>query len=394
MHKVLMGCSAGLGEGGLGGHLNFVYESVRHSGGRAEVFTSSSAVSGSTITIPAPSWQKWIKYTPVRWLPATKVYWDTVHFDRYVSEKLPSSPVIYHTFPGYAENSFRKVRRFGGITVLEAATTHVAALFSDTSLEHRTYKMKGSPFHPSWVERVLREYELADYITVASRMQMDSFLRQGMKPEKLLFAPLGVDTKRFHPLPGQASLVPRMKGEPFRIISVGQVSLLKGVPYVLEAVKRTGDPEIEITLFGGIGWRKIRSLIEQYQQAGVRIKLGAGDPIPSLRNSHLCVHAAVNDGFGLAPLEAMATGIPTIVSDATGMKDAIEQGRSGLITPARDAGALAEQILRLKHDDDYRIHMAEASITAAQQYDIQERVAYYAQLLSPVWSSIQGERSG
>ncbi|UUZ80805.1 glycosyltransferase family 4 protein [Paenibacillus sp. P26] len=288
---------------------------------------------------------------------------------------------------------FSKIRASGGISVLEAATTHVNELFAETNEEHFKFKMKGSPYNQPWVDRVKREYELADYITVASRLQRDSFIRQGINPDKLLFAPLGVDTERFSPLTDQSSCLPRAKGDKFTIISVGQVSLRKGIPYLLEAVKLLGDPEIEVILYGGIGWRKIRELIQKYMDMGLRIKLGSGDPVPALRSSHLCIHSAVEDGFGLAPLEAMATGIPTIVTEATGMKDAIHHGMSGIVVPSRDVKRLAEYIQKLKEDDNYRIQMAQAARLAALKYDIRERIAQYAEVLTPVWKSIQLEKS-
>ncbi|CAG7613144.1 D-inositol-3-phosphate glycosyltransferase [Paenibacillus solanacearum] len=389
MYKVFMGCIAGVGQGGLGGHLNFVYQSVKHGGGAAHVFTSSPSSSSSDgiNKIPSPTWNKFVKYTPMRWMPATKVYWESVYFDREVSIQLAKMPIVYHSFPGYAENSFRKVRGAGGITVLEAATTHVSELYSDTNEEHRKYKMKGSPFHKLWVERVMREYELADYITVASQLQKDSFIRQGIRPDKLLFSPLGVNTERFQPVPEQSSLIPRAKGEKFRIISVGQVSLLKGFQYLLEAVKMTEDREIEVTLYGGIGWRSIRNLILDYMKSGIDIKLGVGDPVPALRNSHLCVHSSINDGFGLAPLEAMATGVPTIVTDSTGMKDAICHGVNGIIVSPRDAKGLAESIVKLKNDDNDRIRIAKAARLATTNYDFRKCVAQYSEVLSPIWKS-------
>ncbi|MCZ8516471.1 glycosyltransferase family 4 protein [Paenibacillus filicis] len=393
MHDVKMGCAAGLGQGGLGGHLNFVYNAVKHSGGNAGIFTSSSSSSEQVISIPGPSWQNWIQLTPVRWLPATKVYWESIHFDQAVSEKLPRSPIVYHTFPGYAEYSFKKVRSYGGISVLEAATTHVKDLFRETNEEHRKYKMEGSPYNRAWVERVMREYELADYITVASQLQRESFLRNGIPERKLLFAPLGVDTDRFRPLQSQPSLVPKTKEQKFRIISVGQVCLRKGVQYLLEAVKQLRDPEIEVTLYGGIGWRKIRTLIHDYMDSGVQIKLGSGDPVPALRNSHICVHSAIEDGFGLAPLEAMAAGLPTIVTEATGMKDAIHNDLNGLIVPSRDVISLAESIARLKYDEAYRIQMAHAARMAALKWDNRQRISQYSEALSPVWKSIGGQKS-
>jgi glycosyltransferase involved in cell wall biosynthesis len=276
--------------------------------------------------------------------------------------------------------------RHGGVNVLEAATTHVHELYESTMREHRKFRISGEPFSKPWVKRVLREYELADYITVASRLQWETFVQHGVPGHKLLFAPLGVDTKRFAPAEGQPSLRPREKGEPFRIIAVGQVSLLKGFPYLLDAALALNDPDIEVTLFGGVGWRGIRQLVEAYLQKGLKIRVDVGDPVPALRRSHLCVHASVSDGFGLAPLEAMAAGLPVIVTEGTGMKDAVENGRNGFVVPAGDASALAGRIAELKNDDTLRLAMGAEARQTSLGYDLDSRVAEYAKLLSPIWS--------
>ena len=69
-----------------------------------------------------------------------------------------------------------------------------------------------------------------------------------------------------------------------------------------------------------------------------------GDPLPHLRSAALCVHPAYEDGFAYAPAEALAAGVPVIVSEDTGMKELIEPGRTGLILATGDLDALTEAI--------------------------------------------------
>ncbi|WP_159882555.1 glycosyltransferase family 4 protein [Paenibacillus puerhi] len=385
MSNVWLGCSAGLGSGGLGGHLDFVYRAALEGGVNPHVYCREAPARAGFTSISSPGWQRYIKYTPLRWKPSAHVYMGAVQFDKAVAAAMPGTQAVYHSFPAFAEESFQRVRLNGGVNVLEAATTHVSELYESTMQEHRKFRMSGEPFSKPWVNRVLREYELADYITVASRLQWETFVRHGVSEKKLLFAPLGVDTTRFSPVEHQPSRRIRKEGEPFRIIAVGQVSLLKGFPYLLEAVKSLNDPELEITLFGGVGWRGIRKLVDEYRQRGLNIRIGVGDPLPALRESHLCVHASVSDGFGLAPLEAMATGLPVIVTEGTGMKDVIDNGRNGFVVPRRDAVQLAGRLAELKADQSLRIAMGQAARETALGYEVTNKVAEYASLLSPVW---------
>lgn len=383
--KVMAGCSSGFGQGGLGGHLQFIHRAMDMAGIAAGIYCREAPAQPRFVNIPAPSWAKWLKYTPVRWLPSKQVYWSGIQFDQVVAQLYPAGYSVYHSFPGFAEATFRKVKENDGIAVLEAATTHVEDLYQITEEEHRKYGMAGSPFSRSWVDRVLREYELADYITVASRLQYESFVNRGFPEERLLYAPLGVDTARF--APGEAREEEAESNGTFRIIQVGQISLRKGFLYLLDAVEKIGDPDIEVVLYGGIGWRGIREAISQYREKGVRIVCKAGNPVPALRSSHLCVHSSVEDGFGLAPLEAMAVGLPAVVTNMTGMKDVIDNGVNGFIVPSKNADALADCIAKLKANEPLRKQMGEAARKTAEQYDAGDCAGRYAKALLPVWNA-------
>lgn len=88
--------------------------------------------------------------------------------------------------------------------------------------------------------------------------------------------------------------------------------------------------------------------MRRYLQAALardpRISIGPGDPLARLRRARLCAHPTYEDGFAYAPVEAMACGVPALVSEDTGMKDLIDPGVNGLILPTGDLGALSEAI--------------------------------------------------
>jgi glycosyltransferase involved in cell wall biosynthesis len=63
-----------------------------------------------------------------------------------------------------------------------------------------------------------------------------------------------------------------------------------------------------------------------------------------LHGARLYVHPAYEDGFAYAPAEALACGLPVLVSEDTGMKELIEVGTNGLVLPTGDLDALTEAI--------------------------------------------------
>ncbi|MDG0814428.1 glycosyltransferase family 4 protein [Cohnella rhizosphaerae] len=383
---IYAGSSSGFGEGGLGGHLSFIQKAAHAAGRPIQILCREKPAKlppESCLAIPAPAWTRAMKYSPIRWSPAIQSALIGRQFDVRAAERLPERPIVYHCFPGFAEESFKKVKRWGGVTVLEAATTHADHVYEVTEAEHRKYRMGGSPFSRQWLRRVRREYELADYITIASALQRDSFISRGVPAERLLYAPLGIDTARFAGPSPEARR--RTDGSKFRIVQVGQITLRKGFMYLLEAVRLLNDPEIEVVLVGGIGWRAIRESIDHYKSLGVAIRHASGDPLPALREAHLYVHASVEDGFGLAPLEAMSSGLPAVVTNQTGMQDLIEDGLDGLVVPSRDSRRLAEAIALLKKDEAKRLAMGEAAARKARNYDAGAAARRYANTLRPAW---------
>ena len=88
----------------------------------------------------------------------------------------------------------------------------------------------------------------------------------------------------------------------------------------------------------------MRRFLQEAAARDSRITIGPGDPLPHLRRARLCAHPSYEDGFAYAPVEALACGVPVLVSEDTGMKDLVEQGINGLVLPTGDLSALAEAI--------------------------------------------------
>lgn len=71
------------------------------------------------------------------------------------------------------------------------------------------------------------------------------------------------------------------------------------------------------------------------------------------------VHPALQEGLGVAALQAGAAGVPVVGGKAGGIPEVIEDGRTGILCPPGDAGAVADAIARLLHDPDAAQAMGE-----------------------------------
>ena len=78
------------------------------------------------------------------------------------------------------------------------------------------------------------------------------------------------------------------------------------------------------------------------------------DPVPYLAAMDVFVLPTHREGLGNVLLEAAAMGLPTITTDATGCRDAVQAGVTGLQAPVGDVERLREALLRLVEDADLR----------------------------------------
>lgn len=90
-----------------------------------------------------------------------------------------------------------------------------------------------------------------------------------------------------------------------------------------------------------------------------------------LAEADLCVWPGVNEAFGMALIEAQASGLPVVAGRAGGVGDIVAEGVSGVLVPAGDAAAFAEAVRGLIVDPARRAAMgAAARDKALRQHDI------------------------
>ena len=75
----------------------------------------------------------------------------------------------------------------------------------------------------------------------------------------------------------------------------------------------------------------------------------------------LFVFPSLKEGLGVALLEAMACGLPVVATRAGGVIDIVEDNRSGLLVPPRDAASIADAIASLANDTKRRAQLGRAA---------------------------------
>jgi glycosyltransferase involved in cell wall biosynthesis len=183
-----------------------------------------------------------------------------------------------------------------------------------------------------------------------------SFLAQGIAPEKVHVIPYGVRLDKFTP----AKALP---AESFEVLFAGQVSLRKGIPYLLEAFARVRHPGKHLTLVGSVQ-DDVRELLAKLPTQ--RVTFAGSLPQPELAarmaRSHVLALASIEEGLALVQGQALACGCPVVATVATGAEDLFTDGVEGFIIPDRDTDALARRLQQLADDPALRERTSAAAL--------------------------------
>lgn len=346
---ILISCAAPYGQGGLGREFAELVAGLRTAGEPVRYFATGIPDGDPDGEAIAVRWLPWVfRYTPVRFSPGWKSFLGCRAFDRAVARRLKPAQAFFG-FDGSSLDSFRSARRLGyGELNLESAMSHVDNVRRQLARAHAAHPIEPAGLIGSMVRRVRAEYAAADVVWVTSEYSRGTHLDAGIPPAKLRKRTLR-PSERFSPPAGG-----RPDDGVFRVVFVGSLCLRKGTPVLINAFRRF-QGRAELALVGGSGTRGMRRYLEEAVSRDPRVRIVPGDPLPHFHRADVCVHPAYEDGFGYAPMEALACGVPVVVTDQTGMKEYVREGENGYVVPAGDADAILE---RLEHLRRHPLHPA------------------------------------
>lgn len=203
----------------------------------------------------------------------------------------------------------------------------------------------------------LREMEMADLVLVPSSFVEDT-VRLHAPKKRLARAAYGVDLEFWRP-----GSEPRSE-RPIQFLFAGQISLRKGIPLLLEAWEAAALCDARLDLIGY--WQLAENK---------RIRLPANVTVSPpcsreslrerLQGAHVFVLPSYFEGFPLALLEALASGLPVIATDAAGGLDALNEN-CGRVVQRGEVDSLVEALTWFSRSRDSLPAMSRAARGAAE----------------------------
>jgi glycosyltransferase involved in cell wall biosynthesis len=281
--------------------------------------------------------------------------WNTLTFDRWTAARIVPCDVFVG-ISGSGLLTGRKVQANGGVFLCDRGSTHQRFQEQILAEEYRRWKLPQPLDQPHITRREEKIYATANAITVPSTVARRSFIEMGISAEKVYVIPYGVRLDRF-------SRTQPPPTDSFQVLFAGQVSLRKGIPYLLQAFARLKHPRKHLTLVGGVQ-DHMRDLLSTLPTEDVTFAglLPQAELAQKMSASHLLVLPSVEEGLALVQGQAMASGCPVLATAATGAEDLFTDGEQGFIVPDHNVDTLTQRMQQIADDPALQQKLSEAAL--------------------------------
>jgi glycosyltransferase involved in cell wall biosynthesis len=257
----------------------------------------------------------------------------------------------------------------GGISYLLNRTAGLPYVVSLQGPDVPGFETRYGYLYPMLRPVIRRIWRHAACVTAISRDHC-RLARRTMPELDIPQIPNGVDVSTF--CPGE----PRQDEEEPGILCVGRLIERKGQQHLLQALAALRDSQApwRRVIFVGTGDNE-GALHAQAEKLGLtdRVRFAGfvgRDEMPSVyRRADIFVLPSQNEGMSMALLEALASGLPVIVTNTGGTEELVEHGRNGLVVPWGDVPSLTAALRRLIEDVAQRRRMGEASRAVAKRFE-------------------------
>jgi glycosyltransferase involved in cell wall biosynthesis len=276
-----------------------------------------------------------------------------VAFDNWVARRLyrtRASVVVAHEEA--AEKTFSTAKSLGIVTVLNAASLWDGALA----------KRGDAPRH-SFGPRVKdRELSIADYVITCSPLATESYAAAGYPRERIFTLALGANVEQnFRAHVGNHDTC--------RFVFLGAVSVAKGFDLLLSAFESSNiSDRATLSVFGVCNDSALLARMKRLSRVSYHGVLPATEVFQRLATHDCLVLPSRRDGFGMVVTEALAVGLPVVVSRSAGACCIIDDfPLAGRVVDC-DANSLRSVLNDIAEHPEWLIRASAEALCAANAY--------------------------
>ncbi|MBU4057863.1 glycosyltransferase family 4 protein, partial [Patescibacteria group bacterium] len=218
----------------------------------------------------------------------------------------------------------------------------------------------------------LSAWRASHVFTVSEFSRQEMLSRYRIAPEKISVIHNGVDKNRFYPGKSGQDIIER-KGLSSKgyLLSVGRLEPRKNHVTLIRAYARLLNATLPLVIIGQMdfGFDEIFQVIQELKLGSQVIMLNdvEDDELPAFyRHAKLFAYPTWAEGFGMPPLEAMASGVPTISSDSTSIPEVT--GNAAVLIEPSDINALANAIDHFLSDQEFYSDMQQRGFEQVRDF--------------------------
>jgi len=205
---------------------------------------------------------------------------------------------------------------------------------------------------------VKESLKYVDYFVVPSNFVKDSLLKEGIKENKILLVPFGVDIQKFKPLKNKEL------NKKFKVAFSGNINKRKGISYLIQAWKELNLKNAELNIYGRV-YPEVKDYLKNFEKYNVVIH-GFIDLTKEIPKNNIYVFPSLLEGSAKSVYEAMACGLPIITTYNAG--SVIQNGKEGFIIPVQDVNSIKEKILFFYNNRDEIEKFGKQARKTAEKY--------------------------
>jgi len=212
-------------------------------------------------------------------------------------------------------------------------------------------------------------------VIAISEFVKEQLIKAGVSKEKIIVRYLGIDTERFTPdASSKEEWTSKFNLPPGQIIAstVSYLRPFKNPDILVEAFRELKTRNVPVRLFVAGGGEMLPDLKELSQKLDVEDYIhwlgNVSDPKSLLQASDMFLLVSTGEAFGLVLAEAMACGVPIVGTRSGSLPEVVEEGKTGLLVPARNFEELATAIQALSTDTTLRRSMAAQALERVKNH--------------------------
>ena len=218
----------------------------------------------------------------------------------------------------------------------------------------------------------LAAYQASHVFTVSNYSKHEICQRYGLASDEVSVIYNGADFNRFYPGGDGLEFIEKRGLESGKyFITVGRLEPRKNHVTLLRAYSKLGKEAPRLVIVGQKDFG-FEALFEEIADPKLRERVlvvedASDKELPALyRHGLAFIYPSLAEGFGMPPLEAMASGVPVIVANNTALTEVV--GDAGLLVGSKDVESLRKAMLDVVSDAELRNKLVAAGLKQAETF--------------------------